>query len=94
MDVGGGFGDQDYRFRGIGKGERGVQDSVRIVNIRVRVVHLESHLISSSLEKGRRVPELCNRPPDKLACFSRVSRMFLAFCSRFARVLLACSCLL
>lgn len=41
VDVGGGFGDQDYRFRGIGKGERGVQDSVRIVNIRVRVVHLE-----------------------------------------------------
>ena len=30
--------------------------------------------------------ELCNRKPDKLACFSRVSRMFLAFCSRFARV--------
>ena len=36
VDVGGGLRDQDYRFRGIGKGERGVQDSVRMVNIRVR----------------------------------------------------------
>ena len=28
------------------------------------------------------MPELCNRPPDNLACFSHVSRVLLAFCSR------------
>ena len=28
------------------------------------------------------MPELCNREPDKLACFSHVSRVLLAFCSR------------
>ena len=40
-------------------------------------------------EKGRRVPELCNRRPEILACFSHVSRMFLACRSRVSRVLLA-----
>ena len=56
-------------------------------------------------EKGRRVPELCNRRPEILACFSHVSCMFLACflhvsclslaCfSHVSRILLACSCLL